>query len=521
MISTLTESEINQIKTDKLVRKRISKQSHLFFFSIYLSHYITYPFAPFHYEMFSVTENISLKLAVFLAFRGSSKSTLMTLSYPIWAITGCQQKKFVLIVSQTQNQAKLHLSNIRKELESNELLKKDIGPFQETNEEWGATSIVLSNFNARITIASTEQSIRGIRHGPYRPDLVICDDVDDLNSVKTMENRNKTFDWFTGEIIPIGDFNTKFIIIGNLLHEDCLLMRLKSLMEDKKLDGKYYSYPLIDENEKIYWPSKFPNIEAINDFKKSVGSEISWYREYLLKIIAPEDQIIKKEWIKTYDSLPLNIVANCVGYVISVDPAISQKQTADKTAIIVGAIYKSKDFHYLYITQIHNIQASFPETKDLIKNLSNTVDPRHKTLILIEQVAYQEALIQALQTEGYPAEGINPYGSDKRARLNVASSYVRNGNIFFPHSGSNELIQQLINFGVERYDDLADAFAMMVNQVFATSNGKLNHQDPICINSRSLFTIKGLSRGEDWADIEDQKMLNKINPRGKWRRSNN
>lgn len=517
MINTLTESEINQIKTDKLVRKKIAKQSHLFFFSIYLSHYITYPFAPFHYEMFSVTENTDLKLAVFLAFRGSSKSTLMTLSYPIWAITGCQQKKFVLIVSQTQNQAKLHLSNIRKELESNELLKKDIGPFQETNEEWGATSIVLSNFNARITIASTEQSIRGIRHGPYRPDLVICDDVDDLNSVKNRESRDKTFQWFTGEILPIGDSNTKFIVIGNLLHEDCLLMRLKSMIEDKTLGGNYYSYPLIDENGKIYWPSKFPNMEAINDLKKSVGSEISWYREYLLKIISPEDQIIKKEWIKIYDSLPQNIAANCVGYVISVDPAISQKQTADKTAIIVGAIYKSKDFHYLYITDIYNIQASFPETKDKIKKLSETINLKRKTPIFIEQVAYQEALIQALQTEGYPAEGIKPYGSDKRARLSVASSYVRNGNIFFPRSVSNELIQQLINFGVERYDDLADAFTMMVNQVFTTNNGILNNQDPISINSFPFF-IKGLNTNEDWADREDREMLTKTNKRGNWTR---
>jgi hypothetical protein len=76
----------------------------------------------------------------------------------------------------------------------------------------------------------------------------------------------------------------------------------------------------------------------------------------------------------------------------------------------------------------------------------------------------------------------------------------------------------LTNFGVERYDDLADAFAMMVNQVFATSNGRLNHQDPICINSRSLFTIKGLNRGEDWADIEDREILRKTNKRATWGR---
>lgn len=517
MTTTLTETEINRIKTDKVVRKRIARQSHLLFFSIYLSHYITYPFALFHYEMFSVTENTDLKLAVFLAFRGSSKSTLMTLSYPIWAITGCQQKKFVLIVSQTQNQARLHLSNIRKELESNELLKKDIGPFQETNDEWGATSIVLSNFNARITIASTEQSIRGLRHGQYRPDLVICDDVDDLNSVKNRESRDKTFNWFTGEILPIGDNSTKFIVIGNLLHEDCLLMRLKSMIENKTLDGKYYSYPLIDDNQKIYWLGKFADPEAIDKLKKSVGSEISWYREYLLKIISPDDQIIKKEWIKIYDSLPLNIAANCIGHVISVDPAISQKQTADKTAIIVGAIYKSSDFHYLYITQIYNIQIGFPETKDLIKELSNTVDPKHKTPILVEQIAYQEALIQALQKEGYPAKGINPHGNDKRARLNLASSYVRNGNVLFPKNSSSELVDQLLNFGVERYDDLADAFTMMVSQVFASPNG-LPSKGPMLVKCNLYNSINISNSSNDWADTDDQRMLSRVNPRAKWKR---
>ena len=79
-----------------------------------MSHYIIYPFAQFHREMLSLTEEINLRLLVLIAFRGSGKSTLMSLSYPIWAILGVQQKKFVLIVSQTQSQARLHLANIKR-----------------------------------------------------------------------------------------------------------------------------------------------------------------------------------------------------------------------------------------------------------------------------------------------------------------------------------------------------------------------------------------------------------------------
>ncbi|MFA6518091.1 MAG: hypothetical protein WCV93_00360 [Candidatus Shapirobacteria bacterium] len=517
MKQVLNEAEKLQIAKNRSVRKTLARNSHFWFFTIYFNHYISHPFAPFHNEMFSVTEDIRLKLAVFVAFRGSSKSTLMSLSYPIWAIIGCQQRKFVLIVSQTQNQARLHLANIKKELETNELLKKDIGPFQEVNDEWGSTSIVLSNFNARITIASTEQSIRGIRHGQYRPDLVVCDDVEDLNSIKTRDSRDKTFQWFTGEILPIGDTNTKFIVVGNLLHEDCLLMRLKAMIENTTLSGKFFNYPLLDSNRNISWKDKFPDMDAIDKLKMSVGSESSWYREYLLIILPPEDQIIKKEWVRYYDVFPAHLEANCVGYIISIDSAISEKEKADKTAILVGRIYKTKDLLSLYILpKIFNKRVDYPDVKVILKELSNTVNSKRKSTILVEQVASQTFMLQDLQKVGYPAIGVELHGQDKSTRLRIASDFVKNGNVYFPKNGSGELIDQLLNFGVERYDDLVDAFSMLVNYVFVSPPKGLTSRCPIAV--RVNFSNRGNNgiRGEDWADREDHEMLHQINPRGNW-----
>src|SRR6266404_4684981 len=231
--------------SDKRVRTEITGQSHEWFFSTYFSNYLTHAVSDYQREMFTISENENLPLAVIVAFRGSGKSTIMTLSYPIWAVLGKLQKKFVLIASQTQYQARVHLTNIKRELESNELLANDLGPFVEQREEWGSTSLYIPKYNARITAISTEQSVRGIRHGQYRPDLIICDDVEDMNSVKTREGRNKTFDWLTGEIIPAGDTNTKRIIIGNLLHEDSLLMRLKELIENNEIDGTFRRWPLV------------------------------------------------------------------------------------------------------------------------------------------------------------------------------------------------------------------------------------------------------------------------------------
>ena len=327
----LTEKELDEIKKKRLVRRTLAKNSHFWFFSIYLGHYIKYPFAPFHSEMFVLTENADTRLTVLVAFRGSGKSTLITLSYPIWAIIGSQQKKFILILGQTQAQAKLHMANIKRELESNDLLKADIGPFEEISDEWGSNSIVISKYGARITVASTEQSIRGLRHGQHRPDLVICDDIEDLNSVKTREGRDKTFQWLVGEVLPIGDQDTKIVIVGNLLHEDSLLMRLKKGIENEKLNGRYFAYPLLDMNNTIAWQAKFQTLADVEKLRATIGTDSAWYREYLLRIISDADRLVHPEWIQYYDTIPSEDSGDFHYTATGIDLAISKRESADYT----------------------------------------------------------------------------------------------------------------------------------------------------------------------------------------------
>ncbi len=510
--------DIKEIINNQKLRKELAINSLYWFFHIYLHDYVHFKTADFQKEIISIAEDQNMKNAFIVAFRGSAKSTLTTLALPLWSIIGKHKKKFIVIISQTQSQARLILSNVRRELETNQLFIKDFGHLStdRTSSEWNSSTIVLGKSGIRISVYSTGESIRGIRNLASRPDLIIGDDLEDLASVKNRDIRNQTFDWFTGEVMPLGDPKTKLIVIGNLLHEDSLMMKIKNAIYSNSLSGNFFEYPLMSPDGVIAWPGKFCTSKEIEEERKKIGNDIAWFREYLLQILPPEDRIIKNEWIRYYNKLPTNIEANCFSFVISIDPAISQKHTADKTAILVGAIYKSQDFHYLYITEIYNSRMDFPSTKELVKKLSDSVNPKRKTIILVEKVAYQEALIQALQTEGYPAEGISPHGGDKRARLHIASSYVKNGNVFFPHHESGELVNQLINFGVERYDDLVDAFTMMVNEVFSTKNSRLTHQEPIVI--KVINSIRERNSGEDWADAEDRRMLNKINPRSKWHR---
>src|SRR3990167_3098813 len=145
---------------DQRVRAEITRRSHMWFFVTYFGHYMDYPFSSFHREMLTLSEDEENRMLAIMAFRGSGKSTMFSLSYPIWAILGKQNKKFVVVLAQTKEQAKQYLTNIRRELERNTLLRQDLGPFEEQDEEWNMGSIVIPKYDARITAISCEQNIR-------------------------------------------------------------------------------------------------------------------------------------------------------------------------------------------------------------------------------------------------------------------------------------------------------------------------------------------------------------------------
>lgn len=248
---------LQSIITDSSVRQKLVKQSHEAFCSIYLSHHITYPYAFFHKEMFRMTESYDQKLNVVMAFRGSGKSTMLNLSNTLWSILGKHQKKFILIISKSRVQSQAHFENIKSELEDNELLKQDLGPFRSSSTEWGSHSIELPLYGAKIMCIKSLQNIRGLKYKSKRPDLIICDDMEDIITVQDIDRRFSLYNWFLNEVMNIGDEKTNIVVLGNLLSRHSLMIQLKKLIMHNKLDGKYYAYPLLDNQNRILWPQRY------------------------------------------------------------------------------------------------------------------------------------------------------------------------------------------------------------------------------------------------------------------------
>jgi hypothetical protein len=70
------------------------------------------------------------------------------------------------------------MSNIKAVLRVHDsVLKADLGPFEETAEEWNiSSSLVFKDYDTKIMAISVNESVRGISYKNKRPDLIIMDD---------------------------------------------------------------------------------------------------------------------------------------------------------------------------------------------------------------------------------------------------------------------------------------------------------------------------------------------------------
>jgi predicted phage terminase large subunit-like protein len=448
---------------DQAIRREITKHSHLLFFHIYLSRYVECEMAPFHQDFFAITEDENLRFAVIAAFRGSAKSTIMNLSFALWAILGIQQKKFVVLISQTQELAKQHFKNLKDELEGNPLLKADLGPFQE-QDEWSAGSIVIPRYNAKIIAASSEQSIRGIIYGPHRPDLIICDDIEDSDSVRTQDSRKRTYEWFNSEIVPLGNTKTKIIVIGNILHPESLIMKVRKEIHDKTREGTYLEYPLINDQGQCLWLGKYPNQKEIDRERLKAGNEFFWNKEYLLKYLEDHEAVIHEDWLHFYRDLP-EVKDSDSSFAIGIDLAISE--TGDFTAMVLAKIIPQEDGTstiYILPNPI-NDHLTFPEILDHIKTLVAGFGGRFSTSLYVEEAFLQGYLTQFLEDTNFMAEGFKVHGMDKKTRLIMTTHYIQTGKILFPEKGAGTLIDQLLHFNSSKHDDLVDAFTVLILKI--------------------------------------------------------
>lgn len=498
---------IEKALSDSAFRQELVKDSLYWFILIYLPDYIKHPFAEFHKEMIHILQELEDNVVI-SAFRGSGKSTIVSLAFLIWSMIGNKKKRFIVICSNTNRQAEILMFNVKNLLESHSLLKADLGPFSELSEEWNVNSLVFKQYDTKIMTISVNESIRGIRYKHVRPDLIILDDVETLETVRTEENREKLINWFERDIVPLGDDRTSIIVVGTIMTQGSLIATLSERMRDGSFEGVFKRYPILSKSKKITWPERWKSQSELRKFRKKLGIlNRTWETEYLLNDYVEEDQIVKPEMIKYYDELPFGS-AHLLGGFVGVDLAISLKETAAKTAILSGYAFKINGKPKLYLLpHPFNKRVNFSNTISKIKQIVDGMKTGSNTYIFVETVGYQKSVQETLLKEGYSrAKPFEVRGEDKQARLETTLYNLTQKNILFPKKGCEELITQLVRFRFEKFKDLADAFSIICIKAFEELD---KGPGVIAVDATGLMDSIWNSRDMDWGEREDREIFRK------------
>ena len=222
---------------EKGLRKELAAFDLGYFGRAYLSHYFTRPSPEFHEELDEIWETSVMKSKnpmkcakeisrmkgsrnAIAAPRGHAKSTNLTFKDDLHAAL-YGYKHYILILSDSSDQAEGFLDEIKTELEENADIIEDFGALK-SDKAWRSNVIVTKN-DIKIEAIGSGKKVRGRKHRNWRPDLIVLDDVENDENVNTPEQRKKLKSWFEKAVSKAGDTYTDIMYIGTVLHYDSLL----------------------------------------------------------------------------------------------------------------------------------------------------------------------------------------------------------------------------------------------------------------------------------------------------------
>jgi predicted phage terminase large subunit-like protein len=424
---------------------------------------------PFHEELISYYKNN--KRVALAAPRNHAKSTVTTFFYVLHCAL-YQKKKNIVIISATEDMAKRFLRRIRDELEYNKRIIFAFG--NQVSNKWAETEIKLSN-GVSIHAKGREAQLRGLIDGANRPDLLIFDDIEDDELMRSQLRRQDLEEWFNGAALPSLDPHTgQAIVVGTILHEDSLLNRLLNQSIYPEFVSHRFSaiYQDKDNETKSLWPERFP-LETLEKLKASYiarGKLPQFYMEYLNNPIPEETAKFKREYFRFFDDLP-SIQEEQIYFECFIDlGGGSAKETADYTAMVVLAIDRHNNI-YIHDYVNKRTGSDINAIIDALLSLHHKYRPRR--FVFEKTVAtnmIQAALNQSLISKNVHLniEYINPTrgSGDRRGNMSdgkyqriVGMEGAFKLGVIKMRPWMTELQDQLLAFPRASHDDLIDALA--------------------------------------------------------------
>lgn len=484
--------------TASKARRERAWNDYRFFCQTYFPHYVPTPhFSEFQRFIFqrlpACIDGPEDAREVHEAPRGEAKSTYETQLGSLWCIvTG--RKHMIGIIMNTEEQASEMLESIKAELDTNPRLGMDFPEACGQGRVWQATTAITAN-NIKVRIGGTGKKIRGMKHGPHRPDLIFLDDLENDENVRDKAQRDKVESFVLKAVLGLAPPGGGMDVFwpGTSLHYDAAINRVSrkpgwrrtvfrsiTTWPDRmdfweQWEGMYTAGTGQDDDaEKARAEADALAFYEANKAEMDAGAVVSWpdvrplYR--LMCMRATDHDAFNSEQQNEAgndDAAPFRSVPFWVDrrsdwlFFGAIDPSLGKKnRSRDPSAILVGGLNRNTMVLDVVEAQIARV------VPDMI--IANAIDLQREYRCLawsVEAVAFQEFLYTelikraALAGIAFPAQP-GPTGRDKDMAILSLQPHVANGLIRL-HRSQTVLIEQLKFYPEADHDDGPDALEML------------------------------------------------------------
>lgn len=444
----------------------------------------------FHYEIINAAVEFD-KFAV-ASPRGSAKSTLLLFLFPFHGIM-FRKYRFIVIVSNTFKKAAMHLDAMKKELtENQELIALHPRITMPRDAEGDTIFRHPDGFETMVLCKGVEQigSLRGVKFGAWRPDLVMGDDMEDDELVRSPERRAQLQEDFDSVLTPIGgDINTKHVYVGTILHDDCQLAKLVSRDHYQEYFKLFYAAHINADTpeESSLWPYRY-TLEFLHDLRRN--KPLVYAKEYQNNPVAGLNSRFQKEdfryWREENGKVTLLNVDGSVMKVydykdckaaIACDLAWKEKRTADSTVLMPGFLTPNAELLVeSYICKKGMRPDELAEQLFVmvarLEGLTGSTVPIGFEKAMLENVSQWLLKREMQRRNKYLLTKELVWDSDKNTRIETRLIPRYSQSAIYHKPGMGDLEHQLVRHPYATHDDLADALQALVQLLQYPKSGR-------------------------------------------------
>lgn len=427
------------------------------------------PFSSIHRKIFEAIDNPVHKKVLILAPRGTGKTSTVNLAYAARNVI-FREKKHIVVIGNNATNITTQTENLKTALMENRIIRDVFGEFK--SKKWAQAQWLTKSDGdwpgTMVWPRGAGQKIRGLLAGDSRPDLIIGDDIEDPEGVKNPDIRKDLRDWFYNDVlfcVDRGSDDWKIVLIGTILHEDCLLA---NLMEDP--EWHVVQLALCDEKGNSVWPEFMTTEQILHSIQhaRQVGQLDGWYRENMNKVICSETASFKQEYFRHYDKSESDLDNDPnIESVILVDPAKTTSKTACDTAIVGCSINLDEGRYY-----VRDIVNGKLHPDQQIKEAFAMAERLRTRVIAVEETSLNEFIRYPFQNaaiqQGKNFEFVwlaargGQQAQSKDARIDALMTPYRLGEMYHNPACCLELEGQLLSHPRSKKKDIADALAYII-----------------------------------------------------------